>query len=119
MKRLLVVDDNPDILEILQIAFEARGFEVLTIPDGEQTFKSVESFKPDVILLDVFLGTVNGIDICNELKSNPGTKDISIVMFSAHSKSDDVLKLCSADAFVGKPFNIFHLTEVIEFHAKN
>ena len=114
MKRLLIVDDNPDILEILQIAFEARGFEVETIARGEETIKTVASFKPDVILLDVFLGAVNGIDICNELKSKPETKPIFIVMFSAHSKAQDVLKLCSAEAFVGKPFNIFHLTEVIE-----
>lgn len=114
MKRVLVVDDNKDVLEILQIAFEARGFEVLGIYKGEETIQTVESFSPHVILLDVFLGEVNGIDICNTLKDNPDTKNIPLVMFSAHSTAEAVLGMCSAEAFIGKPFNIHHLTKVIE-----
>lgn len=114
MKRILVVDDNPDILEILQIGFEAKGFNVLTLADGEQVSESIQRFSPDIILLDVYLGRSNGLTICSELKSKPETKHIPIVMFSAHVTGDAILKICGADGFVAKPFNINHLTQVIE-----
>ena len=74
MKKILVVDDNLDILEILQIAFEEREYEVITLSDGEKVLESVRQFLPGIILLDVFLGGTNGTIICSEIKSNRDTK---------------------------------------------
>lgn len=116
MKRLLVVDDNSDILEILQIAFQANGFEVYQLADGEKVLETVEQFSPDIILLDVFLGSTNGTIICSELKSKPQTKHIPVIMFSAHSNAETVLKSCPADDFVAKPFSIHKMIQVIESH---
>lgn len=119
MKRLLVVDDNIDILELIQSHFTGLGYEVMIASNGEEAYKNIDEFPPNVILLDAFIQGENGIFICNELKSKPETKDIPIVMFSAHSNGDEVLRMCPAEAFVAKPFNIFHLTEVIAEQLNN
>jgi two-component system phosphate regulon response regulator PhoB len=73
MKRVLVIDDNEDILELVEIILSRHGFEILISPKAEETLANVENFAPQVILLDVFLAGVNGTDICRELKSNPNT----------------------------------------------
>ena len=112
MKRLLVVDDNIDILEVVQKTFEPY-YEVLISSSGEETFKNVAEFSPDVILLDAYIEGSNGIFICSELKSRPETKHIHIVMFSAYSNPEEIFKMCPADAFVAKPFEISYLSEVI------
>jgi DNA-binding response OmpR family regulator len=114
MKRILVVDDDIDILEVLQIAFEAKGYEVFTLSDGKKVSKNIEKFSPDVILLDVFLEDTNGVTICNQLKSHPETKHIRVILFSAHSKAEGIVQSCAADGFIGKPFNLNHLMELVE-----
>jgi DNA-binding response OmpR family regulator len=114
MKRILIVDDDIDILEVLQIALEAKGHEVFILPDGKKVSETIKQFSPGVILLDVFLGDTNGVTICNQLKSQPGTKHIPVILFSAHSNMETILKGCAADAFIGKPFNLNHLIELVE-----
>ena len=106
MKRVLVIDDNTDILELVSIIFKRNGYEIVTSPKGEETFSHVETFSPQIILLDVFLAGIDGREICKELKSNPLTKNIPIIMFSAHSKAEEILNVCTADDFIAKPFDI-------------
>ena len=113
MKRILVVDDNKDILQVVQIILQLRGFEVKTIWRGEETIQAVNDFSPHVVLLDVMLGEVNGIDICNQIKSNPDTKDTCVIMFSAHGKREEILKQCPGDSFIAKPFDVHSLTDII------
>jgi len=113
MKKILVVDDNKDILVVVQLVLELRGYDVKTIWQGEQTIQAVKDFTPDVVLLDIYLGTTNGIEICNEIKSNPETKNTCIIMFSAHGKTEEVLNQCPANAFIAKPFDVNELAEVI------
>ena len=110
MKRILVIDDNKDILEIISLIFEQHGFEIVTTSKGEETLSHIASFSPQIILLDVFLGSMDGRDLCNELKDNPLTAHIPILMFSAHSSWDNILKVCKADDFIAKPFNV---TEIV------
>jgi CheY-like chemotaxis protein len=116
MKRILVVDDDKDVLEVVRLTLKAKGYDVLTIFQAGETFKKIAEFRPDILLLDVYLGLFNGIDVCNELKSNPLTRDIPVIMFSANNDPELVLKKCKADAFISKPFNIHYLAEVIEQH---
>ena len=118
MKRLLVVDDDIDLLEIIQTVFKERGYEVLIISNGEETVKNVEEFSPDIILLDAFIEGSNGAIICSLLKSRPETKHIPVVMFSALANAEEIFEICNADAFVGKPFDINHLAHVIEEQLK-
>jgi DNA-binding response OmpR family regulator len=114
MKRILVVDDNKDILQVVQIILQIRGFEVKAIWRGEETVQAVHDFSPHIILLDIMLGNVNGIDICNQIKSNPATKDICVIMFSAHGKREEILQQCPGNNFIAKPFDVHSLANTIE-----
>ncbi len=116
MKRILVVDDDRDILNILKLILKMNGFEVIVTPNGEEALPKSVSYSPQLVLLDVFLSGTDGRDICNLLKGNPKTKNIPVVMFSAHSNLQDVLKICNADDFIAKPFNINDLVAKINEH---
>ncbi|MDQ6762407.1 MAG: response regulator [Bacteroidota bacterium] len=119
MKRILVVDDDKDILNILKIVLKMNGFEVMVTPNGEEALAKSVSYSPQLVLLDVFLSGTDGRDICNILKNNPDTKDIPVVMFSAHSNMQDILQVCNADDFIAKPFDIAELVEKINLHLEH
>ncbi len=86
MKRILVVDDDIDILCVVQLVLDSNGFEVVAISDWQQIYGQIEEFKPDLILLDVSLGTQDGRNICKQLKSNINTKHISVILFFSQSQ---------------------------------
>jgi Response regulators consisting of a CheY-like receiver domain and a winged-helix DNA-binding domain len=115
MKRILVVDDNLDILHLVQIILKNNGFEVLVSPRADDVFSNTEHFSPQVILLDVFLSGHDGRQICRELKENPKTKNIPVIMFSAHTKSDEIIKDCNADDFIAKPFEVNELLQKLNY----
>ena len=114
VKKILIADDQKNILEILKILFEAKGYEVITLPYGKKVLQTALLVSPDVILLDVYLEDSDGIEICGHLKTMPETRHIPVVMMSAHTNAEAILKDCAADAFVAKPFNIADLTSAIE-----
>ena len=117
MKKILVVDDNRDILDIVEIILTNDGFGVKTLVDGNDTYSTVDTYKPDVILLDVCLGSSDGREICKILKNASHTKDIPVIMFSANFKSIDVNKECKANDFIAKPFDIAHLLTMVHSYA--
>ncbi len=120
MSRILVVDDNKDILQIVEIILKNYGFEVMVTPNGEETFSKTDSFNPELILMDVFLSEgLDGRVICKNLKSNPQTKNIPIIMFSAQTKMDDAFHVCQADDFIAKPFEVVDLISKIKHHLSN
>ncbi len=113
MKRVLIVDDNTDILWVVETILKRYGFDVMTTLRGEEVLSKTRKFSPQLILLDVFLSGVDGIEVCNSLKSTPETKDIPIIMFSAHTNFSDLKKFCKADDFVAKPFDTNELVKKI------
>lgn len=113
MKKVLVVDDNKDIVWVVETILKRYGFEVMTTLRGEDVLKKVETFHPQLVLLDVFLSGIDGIEICNKLKSAVQTRDISVIMFSAHTNRKDVMKFCKADDFLQKPFDVNELVRRI------
>ena len=115
MKRVLVIDDNLDILQLVQLILKNHGFEVLASPRGEEVVLHTENFSPQVILLDVFLSGHDGREICRELKANPKTKDIPVIMFSAHTKNEEIIRECKADDFIAKPFEIKELVNKVNY----
>ena len=119
MKKILVVDDNRDILDIVEIILKNDGFGVKTLSNGNETYEVVDTYKPDVILLDVCLGPLDGRDICKKLKNHAETENIPIIMFSANVKSADVNKECRANDFISKPFEIEHLLNTVHTYAAN
>jgi DNA-binding response OmpR family regulator len=113
MKRILVVDDDIDILTVVQLVLESNGFEVIAISKWQQIYSQIDAFKPDLILLDVSLGTQDGRNICKQLKTNSKTKDISIILFSANHNVHKSIPECLADSFISKPFDINDLIQGI------
>ncbi|MBL7285317.1 response regulator transcription factor [Corynebacterium godavarianum] len=101
--KILVVDDDPAINEMLTIVLEAEGFRTASVQDGAEAVDTFHSFDPDLILLDLMLPGVNGIDICREIRR---TSPVPIVMLTAKTDTVDVvLGLESgADDYITKPF---------------
>ena len=114
MRKILAVDDDKDILEVLAFILEDSGFEVDTLSDGRYLFDKIKESKPDLILLDIMLGNLDGRDLCRDIKSKSETSDIPIILLSA-THDIDYLKhhIGCPDAFVAKPFDIEQLLAAI------
>jgi DNA-binding response OmpR family regulator len=111
-KKILVVDDDQDIREIIMMVLESEGYEVYGLDNGQAVVNTVLKTWPDVVLLDVQLGDRDGRDICRELKGQPATHDIPIIIISAsHGWHALREKQCDADDFLSKPFD---LTELVD-----
>lgn len=113
MKRILVLDDDIDILTVVKLVLESNSFEVAAISNWKQIYPQIDTFKPDLILLDVSLGTQDGRNICKQLKSNKATRNISVILFSANHNVEKSVSECLADSFISKPFDINNLIEGI------
>ncbi len=113
-KKVLIVDDDIDILEVLNLLFEFSGYQTKATPDAEYTYSLIHDFKPDAIILDVLLSGYDGRDICRQLKSAEATKHIPVIMISAHPNALESTKQAGADDFVAKPFDIHVLLNKVE-----
>jgi DNA-binding response OmpR family regulator len=113
MSRILVVDDDTDILSVMELLFSMKGFEVAVISKGEHTFSKIESFRPDLILLDVLISGHDGRTICKKLKANTQTKHIPVIMFSAHPGAAATILDYGANDFIAKPFEVNHLMKKV------
>jgi DNA-binding response OmpR family regulator len=104
---LLLVDDDPEILMLLQAKFKDQPFEIFTAIEGGVVLDIVRTEKPDLIVLDINLPGLSGLEICRSLKADKSTQEIPIIMLSARSEEiDRVLGLeFGADDYVTKPFN--------------
>lgn len=112
---ILVVDDDPAILELLQAILDYEGYLVHTSPSGS-IFQHIQRALPDLILLDVLLSEIDGRVLCRQLKLNALTKHIPVVLFSAQVKKEQALGEWGADDFLAKPFDIQELLQVVRKH---
>ncbi|MEP6616584.1 MAG: response regulator [Ginsengibacter sp.] len=113
MKKILVVDDEDDILNALKIILTRKMFSVETTANWKTIPQTIQTYKPDLILLDVSLSGADGRDICNELKGSKETMAIPVVLISAHYNLINNLKGCKPDAIITKPFDSSNLLNVI------
>ena len=114
MRKIIVVDDNEDILEIIKLILEGYDYEVVTLADGSLLFDSIREFKPDLILLDIMLGNMDGRELCKSIRENDATKDIPIIFVSAsHGISDRFMTMDSNIDFLAKPFDINELIDKV------
>lgn len=113
-KKVLIVDDEPDILEFLRIILQEEGYTVITTDKGDYVEKLGDKGLPDLILLDVLLSGKDGRDIVKYLKRQEQTKHIPIIMFSAHPNAEQTVEEAGAEDFVAKPFDIDFLLKKIE-----
>ena len=102
-----MVDDEPDAIELIRFNLKASGYEVLTAEDGEEALAKARKFSPDMILLDVMLPEIDGLEVCKILRRDPATASLPIIMLTAKaSEIDRVLGLeFGADDYVTKPFS--------------
>jgi len=114
MKRILAVDDNKDILEILKYILEDSGYEVDTLSDGHHFIDHIHEYAPDLILLDIMLGDMDGRELCRDVKASEETHDIPVIMISASHRLTDTMMKCKPDDFVEKPFDIKVLLNSVE-----
>lgn len=117
-KKILVVDDDPDIREVISIILDMEGFKVAELDNGMGVLSEVKLNRPDVILLDVMLGDADGRDICKLLKESSVTRPIPIIIISAtHGLHTMTEKNCGADDYITKPFDVDHLLERVKHYA--
>ncbi len=110
-RTIMVVDDNPDIVNILRIMLESNGFNVRCAYSGEELFAGLEELKPDLILLDIMMAQMDGLKVLTRLKGDPGTASIPVILLTAKVQYDDVLGGYKkrADYYITKPFTITQL----------
>lgn len=115
-KKILVIEDDKDIRETMTYALEEHDFDVVASEDAK-ILKSLSSIKPDLILLDNWLtdwkSDANGQQLSKELKSNPKTNHIPIIIVSAVSNIQEIAEAGQADAFLKKPFDLNELVAVV------
>lgn len=109
-KKILIVDDDPDILEVTSMILEARGYEVSTSPDGN----IIEAVMPDLLLLDIWMAGKYGSDICLDLKSREETRGIKVILISANRDISEIAAGCGADGFISKPFRMKDIVDQVE-----
>lgn len=105
--KILIADDEPNIVLSLEFLMKKEGFEVAVARDGEETLAQVKSFDPDLLLLDVMMPKKSGYEVCEALRADPGRAGLIIVMLTAKGRDTEVAKglAIGADAYVTKPFS--------------
>ncbi len=106
-RKIVIIEDEPDILEVLSYNLRREGFEILTAVDGNQGLSMVKREHPDLVLLDLMLPGIDGVEICTAIKKNPDTAHTLLIMVTAKGEeSDIVLGLgVGADDYISKPFS--------------
>jgi DNA-binding response OmpR family regulator len=111
MSKILVIDDLPENVFLLQDKLEREGYEVITAYDGNTGLEKAINEIPDLILLDVIMPNLSGIEVCKALVANPGTSNIPIILVTAKAAVEDTKEGLEAGAFdyIKKPFNRIEL----------
>jgi two-component system alkaline phosphatase synthesis response regulator PhoP len=113
-KRVLILDDDMDILQICAIVLKKKGYEVFTINNSNQVVEQVKTLRPDVILMDNWIPGPGGIEATRMLKMNSDTHDIPVIFFSANSNVTQLAEEAKADYYLQKPFDISELETIVQ-----
>jgi len=113
--RVLVVDDDPRLLHIVAMYLGIEGYDVVTAESGEDGLTEMGSNRPDLVVLDIMMPGMDGIEVCRRIRTNTQTADVPVLMFSALSGDDDVerARLAGANHLITKPFNLVGLGAVV------
>ncbi len=115
-KRVLVVDDDRVIQQLLEVNLELEGYQVAgTASDGQQAMKMARDLSPDLILLDIMMPKMDGLEVCRQLKADPKLSKIPVVLLSARAQDMDIREglEIGADAYLTKPFDPVELLDVV------
>ncbi len=116
MSRILIADDNEPNRELLEVYLADVDCEIATAVDGADTLEKVVSFKPDIILLDIMMPKLSGFEVCQQLKADPVTRQIMVLMVTALGELGDIERAVEAgtDDFLSKPVNKIELVKRVE-----
>ena len=106
-KKILVVDDEMHIIRIVKYKLESAGYQVLTALNGADALKIAKEDKPALMFLDIMMPGINGYEVCSQLKNNPDTRNIIIIMLTAKGQESDKIKglEVGVDEYITKPFS--------------
>jgi two-component system alkaline phosphatase synthesis response regulator PhoP len=117
-RKVLVVDDEENIIQILEFSIEAEGYEVITASNGEEAIKKARKEQPNLIILDIMMPKVDGYEVCRVLKANPLTKKIPVILLTAKGREIDKrlgFEVGASD-YIVKPFSPSKLIDKINEH---
>jgi len=105
-KKILIADDEPNIVISLEFLMQNSGYQVQTAANGDEALRYITEFHPDLILLDIMLPRKNGFEVCQKIRENPAWNGIKVVMLTAKGRESEVTKglALGADAYITKPF---------------
>jgi len=114
-KKVLIVDDEPNIVAALEFLLEKQGYQVRVAANGEDALEQLDAFGPDLVLLDVMVPKLSGYEVCQRMRAEPKWRNIKIVMLSARGREVEISKGMSlgADLYVTKPFSSADLVATI------
>lgn len=114
MRKLLIIDDNSELLFAMQRLLSFYDFSVRTVQDHKTLSHEIESYKPDIILIDVLLSGEDGRQICRSLRADRRNEEVTLILFSASPKHLENFRECKADGVIEKPFGINDLLDKID-----
>ncbi len=114
-QKILVADDDPDIVDIIQTVLEGEGFQVLVAADGEEALRKVKEERPDLLLLDIMMPKLDGYQVCQQVKDDVSLSSIPVVIISARGQKSDKDKGFRAGVcdYIVKPFDPLELPEIV------
>ncbi len=114
--KVLIADDEPNIVISLEFLMAREGYEVVVAGDGEEALEQIERHAPDLVLLDVMMPKRNGYEVCQQIRSTPRWRDIKVIMLTAKGRDAEVAKglALGADAYMTKPFSTKDLVQQVK-----
>ena len=114
-KKILAVDDERHIVRLIQVNLERHGYQVVTAFDGKEGLEKVASERPDMLVLDVMMPYMDGFEVLRELKKNPATRDLPVIMLTAKANDQDIYHgwQSGAECYLTKPFNPMELISFV------
>ncbi len=106
LAKILVIDDDPDIGSMLRMILEYKGYIIIVLENAEQATEIMKNYNIDMVIMDMLLSGMNGIDICTAFKKDVSISHIPLVMMSAHPDAKQICLQAGADDFISKPFDI-------------
>jgi two-component system, OmpR family, alkaline phosphatase synthesis response regulator PhoP len=115
-KKILAVDDEKHIVRLVQVNLERQGYEVITASDGKEALEKVASEHPDLLVLDVMMPYMDGFEVLQNLRRNPETREIPVIMLTAKAQDADVFRgwQSGVDCYLTKPFNPMELITFVK-----
>jgi two-component system, OmpR family, alkaline phosphatase synthesis response regulator PhoP len=115
-RKILAVDDEKHIVRLVQVNLERQGYEVVTANDGKEALEKVEEERPDLVVLDVMMPYMDGFEVLQNMRRNPATRDIPVIMLTAKAQDADVFKgwQSGVDCYLTKPFNPMELLSFVK-----